>query len=546
MDVANPLMDAHPDLSRHPALGDLSWCGRLTWPHREPEPEAGLLILEHIWTHSRLFTHMSKNLSSKTPRRTGKNATAARTPKKKSASRRKLPPRDKRPAPVPPAAARSRARRAKPVPTPSFALRGTKHESSGRTISAPVASSTQMHHSEPVMRQTRHGMIVRHSELIGTLTGFANLYTTLQFAINPGLAASFPWLSSLAVKFQQYRFKHLRVWFITRASTDTEGSILLAPSYVPSNGDPPDEETLSAYEGAVEGSAWSNLVVDLLPELLHSTGSANFVRSGYVAAALDLYDCAKIFIATLGFAAELAAGKIWIDYEVELMVPVVRSDTQVYPLAAAKFRMNTNSIYQNDGWVDLLSDAKTGDEVETVFNSLGMEVDTGLGEFTMPDEGWYRVICKVTIGVPTAADLTTTYPNSDSRAVVRMLVNGASNNAMIGTSSAVALNGTFTAHTTTWTALKYIPAGAVLIPGLYVTAINKSNSTLTWGSTIQNYYWYFQRLETGGVPPPPSAPAAPIVLARAPQPETRKPIERVDPRLESAADQRPEEKENRL
>jgi len=376
-------------------------------------------------------------------------------------------------------------------------------------------------------------MEVRHAELIGTLSGFADVFSSVAYAINPGLSATFPWLSTLAAKYQQYRFKHLKAWFITRAPTTVEGSILMAPSYVPSNGDPADEETLASFDGAIEGSPWTNLVMDLLPHLLHTTGTANFVRTGYVAAALDLYDAAKIYFATLGFTSDLAAGKLWLDYEVELMVPLVRSDVGVYPLASAKWHqsgdVNGDFALATNTTIDLLNitapSVASGPGIS--YDSLNTSLSGG-HSLLVPDEGWYRVRSVLHLNAPVSTVGGAPNPNSDSWGWMGIRLNGAGQKDLEGAAFAGRVNSTYSLCDLRLDSIKWIPEGALLRPQVNLYSYN--NTAAANNAFINVTHWEFtlQKIETGGVPPAPQGAPVPVLLTRAPTEPVVRPVPRND------------------
>lgn len=77
---------------------------------------------------------------------------------------------------------------------------------------------------------------IQHKEYLGDLLGSTN-FTLSSYAINPGMQASFPWLSSLASNFEQYHFNGLVFQFVSTSadalnSTNTAlGKLIMATDY---------------------------------------------------------------------------------------------------------------------------------------------------------------------------------------------------------------------------------------------------------------------------------------------------------------------------
>lgn len=472
------------------------------------------------------FLVMSSQRNSKKPlRRAGSKRTPKSTPKPHPRPAQQKTVRKPRKAPAPPAA--SKIRRATPVQTPMFAKHGSV-KVSGSTINAPVSTGTSMHHTEPVMTPLPFGQRVSHAELIGDMPSYVDKFATVIYAINPGLAATFPWLSTLAAKYQQYRFRKLRAWFITRCSTDTAGSIMIAPGYVPSNGDPKSETELAAYEGATEGVAWGNMFTDLLPQLMHTTGAANFVRTGYVASALDLFDVAKLFFASVGFAAEAITGKLWLEYEVDLLTPTIRSDVGVYPLASFKARspeLATSKTPMDGSPHNALtptpSDPSGSNMDPTVnFNALGiqefLDAEGHVAGYTVVDEGYYAI--QWTIRVPFILDGNGVLIPQSYRGIAYPEYNGqwydgdtVSWSVNTGTRSAPIFTIT-PANTVQGRSLRYLDAGTLVT---LVITLNTSDDSagLVRVAMLDRFELDLRKVDTGGLSPDPRAAPVPYVLS---------------------------------
>jgi hypothetical protein len=168
-------------------------------------------------------------------------------------------------------------------------------------------------------------------------------FRTYVYDLNPGLAASFPWLSTMAADWQQYRFHTLRFRYVTRSATSVGGSVMLCPTYNPKQVVPTDERTLMNAASSVEDAPWKNFYCPLDVNGMFPTGPRKWIREGAAAGDLSTYDVGRLFVGTTGnsgISEDLTMGKLWVDYDVEFFLPVtettiseLRNSTQTVILA---------------------------------------------------------------------------------------------------------------------------------------------------------------------------------------------------------------------
>lgn len=260
----------------------------------------------------------------------------------------------------------------------------------GGEASAPVSMSSAQKTKAPRVDQTKGGVRIRHRELIGTVNGSV-AFTATKFACNPGLSATFPWLAPQAVQWEQYRFHRLAFEFITRTSTATVGSVLLAPDYDPRDPSPSSEAQVSAYQDAVEDAAWRDQRCVLNVDSMHSLGPRKFVRSAAIGLSdIKTYDAANFFMCTTEEVNTNAVGKLWVDYDVELYVPQIGSSTSSSSLDASLYsQVASQTLASNVG------EAVAFDT--TVLDNLGIGTPA-VGVFT-PPAGNYRLDALVTSNI---------------------------------------------------------------------------------------------------------------------------------------------------
>lgn len=188
----------------------------------------------------------------------------------------------------------------------------------GKPMIAPVAVANAQRFPANSRRMQSHRFT--GSELVASVIGSVAFAAT-KYAVNPGLAASFPRLSVEASKWEQYCFRKLRYRFVTRTSTSTVGSVILSPEYAVNDPAPASEVQATDTQDAVEDAVWKEVSCDLDVKAMYPSGPRKLIRHGAVPGDLNLYDSANFYVCTVEEAGTDAIGKLWVDYDVELFVP---------------------------------------------------------------------------------------------------------------------------------------------------------------------------------------------------------------------------------
>lgn len=259
----------------------------------------------------------------------------------------------------------------------------------GKVSRAFIATARKASTTQARVRATREGCHVEHKELLGTVNGSV-AFTALKYVCNPGMAATFPWLSVQAQQWEQYRFNKLRFRYLTRTATTTVGSVLMAPDYDPSDEAPTSELTVSTYQDCVEDAVWvEELVCDLRPSSMFSMGARKFVRSGSVGPEdLKLYDAANLFLCTVEETGASAIGKLWVEYDVDFFVPQLPVTGAAVPKLSSLYVNDVNQIYTTATPALLLFP-------DTFADGLGIGSSVA-GVFT-PPRGSYRINCRIAV-----------------------------------------------------------------------------------------------------------------------------------------------------
>ena len=244
---------------------------------------------------------------------------------------------------------------------------------------APVARARNMRNTNPVSEEIRGGKRIRHKELIGSVTG-ETAFTNSKYSINPGDSTTFPYLSLEARRYEQYRFRKLHFHYLTRTGTSTVGSVVMAPDYNAGDTAPASEAQITAYQDAVEVVPWADATCRLDPQAMHALGPRKFIREGNVCGDIRNFDVAKLHLAVLEFSGSVSAGKLWVEYDVELFVPAI-STAAPNPQGVLQIGLSGDQGFATGVAEDLDFDT-------VVYNTIGATISNG--QITLP-RGAYQL-----------------------------------------------------------------------------------------------------------------------------------------------------------
>jgi hypothetical protein len=252
----------------------------------------------------------------------------------------------------------------------------------GGSVTAPVSVSNEVGFTAPKKLDTWR---FSNSELIGTVAGSVAL-AVANYYLNPGLAETFPWLSQVAERWQKYKFHDLVFHYITRSATSAIGSLILSPEYNVHDAPPATEAELTNNQGSVENSVWREVSCRI--DCAKSGIGPKLIRQGNAAGDRTNYDLGQIRCGTVGCAGTDDIGKLWVSYDVELMIPQTEAPTP---------RPSVASVFHSQG-----SGAGNGQDFATAvaqnlafvesFDGLGIGAQSISPNYEWsPPCGYYRV-----------------------------------------------------------------------------------------------------------------------------------------------------------
>jgi hypothetical protein len=189
---------------------------------------------------------------------------------------------------------------------------------------APQAIGTQLRTRTARVFRARDGSVtISHREPLGIQLGHTNFQAT-QFSVNPGLFATFPWLSRMAQNFEAYRFEKLNIEYITSVGANTGGSICIAPDYNSTDSIPFNLQQMEQYQDAWRDVVWNNGECIIKPKGMGVLGPQRYMRGGPIPNGQDgkTYDVCTINVGTSGIGIDGSQiGELWVNYTVTLLIP---------------------------------------------------------------------------------------------------------------------------------------------------------------------------------------------------------------------------------
>lgn len=178
---------------------------------------------------------------------------------------------------------------------------------------------------------------IQEDEFIGAITSGAGgpptPFNVVAFALNPGQAAVFPWLSKQAAQWEHYTFEMLEFYYKREvsefATAGTTGKVIMSCDYDASDSPPATKQQMEDTIPHQDAMPSSNLALKLQQRNMHPAGK-KYVRPGGLPGAADIkmYDAGILFVATQAIAAATTeVGELRVRYRVKFETPILESST---------------------------------------------------------------------------------------------------------------------------------------------------------------------------------------------------------------------------
>lgn len=167
---------------------------------------------------------------------------------------------------------------------------------------------------------------VRKREFICDINSLGTGFNIQSFSINPGLDQSFPWLSSIAKNYEQYRFNGLIYQFVSTSSDAIAsttalglGQVILATDYSAVDDDFQSSPQMLGSMFSTSGKPSENIMHAIECAPGDTPQKLYYVRTGNAVSGTDkrIWDLGKFQIATNNMpAAYNGMGQLWVSYDV--------------------------------------------------------------------------------------------------------------------------------------------------------------------------------------------------------------------------------------
>nr|QKV51224.1 putative capsid protein [Crucivirus sp.] len=185
----------------------------------------------------------------------------------------------------------------------------------------------------------------RHREYLGDVfsSETANTFKIDSYAINPGVASTFPWLSGVVgAKFQQYRINGCVFEFRSMSSdalnsTNTAlGSVIMSTDYDSADNVFTSKQEMENTEYGVSCKPSINMIHGIECKRSQTPVSELYIRAFDVPAGKDirLYDLGRFSIATTGCqGTNVNLGELWVSYDIDAFKAIEQVPQYLTPFA---------------------------------------------------------------------------------------------------------------------------------------------------------------------------------------------------------------------
>jgi hypothetical protein len=196
-----------------------------------------------------------------------------------------------------------------------------------------IVKSARANPQIPVMHSSNQTVVVRNREYLGQVNSSQTFSVQGFFPINPGRDDTFPWLSQVARRFQEYTLKGMVFHYVPTSgsisSTQALGSVMMQTTYRSTDLPPTSKiEMLNEY-WANEAVPYDSFCHPIECDPRENPFNVQYVRSSEVPLGDNkmMYDLGTMYIATSGQSADgVVLGDLWVTYEVELRKPLLMSN----------------------------------------------------------------------------------------------------------------------------------------------------------------------------------------------------------------------------
>lgn len=257
-----------------------------------------------------------------------------------------------------------------------------------------VQSNSLTRGGPPAFAAMNTGMRVAHREYIGDVLSTTSFGVTT-YDVNPSNATSFPWLSKLAVNFEEYSIKGIVYYFNTTcgsaisSTNNALGTVGLVTVYDPTDPALGSKRECEDYSGCVAGVPAQSLLHPIECKPRSNVLDRLYIQTASLADPDDkkFYSHGTLNVFTQGMQqANVNVGELWVSYDIEFYNPKILPVGTVTSAASKTYIVTSaQTTAQPFGTLPF---SMTG--------NLGVTYDGITGAFTIPNgtaPGYYLFAC---------------------------------------------------------------------------------------------------------------------------------------------------------
>lgn len=185
----------------------------------------------------------------------------------------------------------------------------------------PVSVGNVQRATQPQITANAKSCRIKHRELLDLIVMSAGFFART-YRINPGVGATFPWLSGQAQGWEQYKFHNLSLKFLPTCSTTEPGVLVMFVDYDPTDSPPGTVRDAMANSTATAGPVRNASTVTANPVALLGGLKKKYVETQMSNASEPRStDSGNFFVVTENGNSQTQIGAVWIEYDVEFFYP---------------------------------------------------------------------------------------------------------------------------------------------------------------------------------------------------------------------------------
>ncbi len=245
----------------------------------------------------------------------------------------------------------------------------------------------------PYMHGSGATTVVRHREYLGDIFSSATdgAFEKTEFKIQPGIASTFPWFSTVAANYQEWKPRGMVFEFVSQtglissAATPQVGMVIMATDYDSFQAEPfTNKVDMENTQYTTSRKATESFMHPIECATNANVMNRLFVRAGALPdnQPPQLYDLGTFVVASIGCpTVSQNLGELWVTFEIELSKPTLRnnhtSSIECDLFNAQPIPSASNSMFSGSGAVVTAGTS----------NSIGGSIDSGGTYFFPPTYG---------------------------------------------------------------------------------------------------------------------------------------------------------------